>query len=153
MHRLKELKEMLCNELKEYGGRGKMDAQTLEVVDKLAHTVKNLDKIIEAYEAEEGGASMARGGYSRRGSYANESYGNGSYAGQNIMAGGSYENSYASGRGRNANRDSMGRYASEGRYSNDGGMLADELRGLMNDAPNAQIREEMASLAKKLERL
>lgn len=144
MHRLKELKEMLCNELKEYGGRGKLDAASLEVVDKLAHAVKNIDKIIEAYEAEEGGVSMARGMNMRDGNYTMGSYANGMSYGNDM---------YSSGRGKNANRDPMGRYSSEGRYSNDGGMLADELRGLMNDAPNAQIREEMASLAKKLERL
>ena len=54
MHKLYELKEMLCEELEEYGSKGKLDVGALEIVDKLAHAVKNIDKIIEG---EEGGAS------------------------------------------------------------------------------------------------
>ena len=45
-----ELKEMLCEELEEYGKKDKLDVGGLEIVDKLAHTIKNLDKIIETYE-------------------------------------------------------------------------------------------------------
>jgi hypothetical protein len=73
MHKLEELKQRLCDELSEYADRSKLDAQTLEVVDKLAHTVKNLDKIIEntgysgtrrryAYDGQNG-YSMNRNGY------------------------------------------------------------------------------------------
>ena len=47
MHELTKLKEMLCDELKEYGDKGELTAGSLDVVDKLAHAVKNLDKIIE----------------------------------------------------------------------------------------------------------
>lgn len=53
--------------------------------------------------------------------------------------------SYARGRGSNANRDSMGRYS-----SNDG--MVDELRSLMEDAPNDQIKHEMQMLMDKIER-
>ena len=69
MHELKELKETLCDELKDYARKGKMSAGDLEVVDKLTHTIKNLDKIIENYE---GDYSEARGGrnYHIEGSYA-----------------------------------------------------------------------------------
>lgn len=48
MHELQELKEMLCNELEEYGRKGNLSSGTLEIVDKLAHAIKNLDKIIES---------------------------------------------------------------------------------------------------------
>lgn len=68
MQELHELKEMLCDELKEYGKKGEMTAGSLDVVDKLAHALKNLDKIIEKYDEE---------GYSGR-SY--RSYNGGSYA-------------------------------------------------------------------------
>ena len=47
MHELYELKEMLCKELEEYGSKGELTGGTLEVVDKLDHAVKNLDRIIE----------------------------------------------------------------------------------------------------------
>ena len=49
MKELYELKDKLCEELKEYGKKD-MSAGSLDVVDKLTHTIKNLDKIIEGYE-------------------------------------------------------------------------------------------------------
>jgi hypothetical protein len=66
MHGIYELKETLCDELEEYGEKGKLDLGALDIVDKLAHTIKNLDKIIECYEddsysREDGGMSYARG--------------------------------------------------------------------------------------------
>lgn len=45
MKELYELREKLCDELKGYGKK-ELSAGSLDVVDKLAHTVKNLDKII-----------------------------------------------------------------------------------------------------------
>ena len=48
-----DLKDMLCEELEEYGKKDKLDVGGLEIVDKLAHTIKNLDKIIEKYDEEE----------------------------------------------------------------------------------------------------
>ena len=50
MHELYELKEMLCKELEEIGGKGELTAGSLETVDTLAHALKNLDKIIEIKE-------------------------------------------------------------------------------------------------------
>ena len=50
MHMIHELKEMLCDELEEYGEKGKLDVGDLEIVDKLAHAIKNIDKIIMAKE-------------------------------------------------------------------------------------------------------
>jgi len=68
MHALYDLKEMLCSELEEYGKKGELSAGSLDIVDKLTHTIKNLDKIIENYGDEE---------YSNRGgmSYRGRSYG------------------------------------------------------------------------------
>ena len=69
MHELYELKEMLCEELKKHG-KEELTAGSLEVVDKLAHAVKNLDKIIEAYDdgysgRYEDGRSYRGGSYRR----------------------------------------------------------------------------------------
>lgn len=50
MHMLDDLKDMLCDELEEYGSKGKLDVGDLEIVDKLAHAIKNIDKIIMAKE-------------------------------------------------------------------------------------------------------
>ena len=125
MHELYDLKEMLCKELKEYGEKGEMTAGTLDVVDKLAHTVKNLDKIIEAYEDEGNSGyypyayddSMNRGGRSYNGSYRGRSYAR--------------------------RRDSMGRYSRDG--------LADKMRELMEDAPDDRTRQEIKRMVEKLE--
>lgn len=168
MHNLYKLKDMLCAELEEYGQKGELTGGSLEVVDKLAHAIKNLDKIIEAYEEEEEGGSYDGGGggsydgggsyrdYSRNsyrggsydggGSYRGSYDGGGSYRGGSYDDGGSYRGGYsrARGRGRNARRDSMGRYSRAGD-------LSEQLRGLMADAPNDQIRQEMQMLASRIE--
>lgn len=156
MHNLYKLKDMLCAELEEYGQKGELTGGSLDVVDKLAHAIKNLDKIIEAYEMEEGGSfdgggSYDGGGGSYRG-YSRNSYddggsyrgGGGSYDG-GMGGGGSYRYySRARGRGSNARRDSRGRYSRAGD-------LSEQLRGLMADAPNDQIRQEMQMLASRIE--
>lgn len=134
MHKLEELKEMLCEELEEYGDKGKLDVGGLEIVDKLAHAIKNIDKIMEAEYSE--GRSY-RGSY--RGSYGEGSYrgnyGEGSYRG-NYGERGSYgEASYARGRGRNARRDSMGRYARAD--------MREEIERLMDEAPDEETRMKL----------
>lgn len=126
MKELYELKEMLCDELKEYGKKGELkNAGTLDVVDKLAHTVKNLDKIIEAYD--EGESSMypysyddGMNGRSMRYS-RNRSYRGGSYA---------------------QRRDSMGRYSRDG--------IADKLRDLMDEAPDEKTRQEIQRIVDRM---
>lgn len=124
MHELYKLKEMLCKELEEYGAKGEMSGGTLEVVDKLAHALKNLDRIIEAKEMSEGDSEASyRGGNS----YRNGS--NGSYRTYSREGNGSY----ARGRGQNARRDSMGRYSSMG-YSRDGDTVQ-QLEEMMQDVP------------------
>lgn len=149
MHELYELKEMLCKELEEYGKKGELTTGSLDVVDKLAHTIKNLQKIIEKYEEEDySNASYARGG--RGGSYRGGSY---AYEDGGMMGGGSYEGgSYARGRGRNAKRDSMGRYSSERGYSRDEGMIM-ELRELMQEAPDERTRMEFQKFIQKIEQM
>lgn len=130
MHRLEELKEMLCEELEEYGSKEKLDMGGLEIVDKLAHAIKNIDKIMESEYSE---------GRSYRGSYRGN-YGEGSYRGN--YGEGSYRGygeesyrSYARGRGRNARRDSMGRYASAD--------MRQEIERLMDEAPDEETRMKL----------
>lgn len=131
MHAIYELKDMLCKELEEYGEKGELSAGTLDIVDKLAHTIKNLDKIIETYEEDE---------YSSRGSY--------NYGGDMSYRG---DRSYARGRSRNARRDSMGRYSREG-YSRADEMV-DKLRELMHEAPDDRSRQEIQRLVTKMEQM
>ena len=69
MHELYELKKKLCKELEDYSDK-KIDAGSLEVVDKLSHTIKNLDKIIDKYDEEEGYSNRYDGSSYRGRSYA-----------------------------------------------------------------------------------
>ena len=141
MHAVYDLKEMLCKELEDYGKKGELSAGTLDIVDKLAHTIKNLDKIIEVYEEDEYSNAMGmsnRGGRSYRNSY-------------NDYVDGSYERSYARSRGSNARRDSRGHYSSEG-YSRAGEMV-DKLRDLMSDAPDEHTRQEIQRLVTRMEQM
>jgi hypothetical protein len=132
MHKIYELKDKLCEELEEYGDK-KLDAGSLEVIDKLAHTIKNLDKIIEKYEDED---------YS-------SAYDDGMMGGDENRGGNRYSSRYAMarGRGRNARRDSMGRYSSDNR------MMVDELRDLMNDAPDERTKMEFKRFIEKMEQM
>ena len=132
MHAIYDLKEMLCKQLEDYGKKGEMTAAVLERVDMLAHAVKNLDRIIESMEESEYSERMNGTG--------GRVYRDGSYDGGRSMA---------RGRGSNARRDSMGRYASDG-YSR-GGDMADQLRELMDEAPDDRTRQELQRLASKLE--
>lgn len=137
MHKLYELKEMLCKELEEYGSKGELTAGSLDVVDKLAHAIKNLDKIIEAYEEE---------GYSNRGSYE----GSYAYARGGNRGGGRSNRGYSREGGSYAQRrDSMGRYSRDGYSYNDG--MIEELKGLMEDAPDERTKQEFQSFIRKIE--
>lgn len=127
MHKLYELKDMLCEELEEYGSKGKLDVGSLDVVDKLAHAVKNIDKIIECKEED---------------AYSNAD-------GMSMGRNGSYGGSYARGRGRNARRDAMGRYSRMG-YSRAEDDFAQEMQDLLKDAPNDHIRQRIQSIISEM---
>lgn len=154
MHEIYELKEQLMKELEEYGRKGEMSTGSLEVVDKLAHTIKNLCKIIEAAE-EEGEYSMAGGSYAyARGGGGGQGGGGGGRGQGGQSSRRSYEGgggSYARGRGRNARRDSRGRYSSEGGYSGNDEMVS-QLEELMEEAPD-QIRQDIQRLISKVENM
>ena len=53
MHNIYALKNKLMKEIEDYGSMPKIDLAGLDIVDKLAHTVKNLCKIIDWCEKEE----------------------------------------------------------------------------------------------------
>ena len=104
MEYIEKIKKMLCKELDEYAMKSKLTGGDLDMIWKLTDTVKNLDKI-EMLE-DEGGYSETRGS-----------------RGRSYMHGSSYDDdmmySERRGRGRNAKRDSMGRYSSDGGSSYD----------------------------------
>ena len=125
MKELYELKEMLCDELKEYGKKGDLTAGSLDVVDKLSHALKSIETVI----AMEEGSDSSYGYRPMNGTYRN---------------GGT---SYARGRRGYVRRDAMGRYSRDEEM--DG--LVEDLKDLAGDAPNEQIRGEIHKLVKKIE--
>ncbi len=131
---LHELCETLSREIGEANDKirsagGKLSAGDLDYIDKLTHALKSVKATIKMMEEE---------GYSGNYPY--------SYADRNIpYHGGSY-----AGR-RNARRDSMGRYSGNG-YSRDGGMV-EELRELMQDAPDERTRQEFKRFIDKIENM
>ena len=106
MERYKELKDMINTELKRIQSKGELTAASLAQVETLAHTLKCLSSVEKDEEKKEGGYS--EGYYPER--YAER------YAEHYPYPPMYYEDSmaYARGRGRNARRDSRGRYSSEG---------------------------------------
>ena len=123
MKELYDLKDRLCDTLKEYGRKGELSAGALDIVDKLAHTVKNLDKIIGAYESE----------YSNHGLDDAKVY---------SMNRGFYRESSARKRDDDLGYDSHG-------YSR--GNFTAKLRELMNDAPDDHTRTEIHRLIEKMD--
>lgn len=139
MHELYEMKEMLMDEVKKIAQKGELTAGSLETIDKLLNSIKNACKIIMYDEYE-------KDGYSQADADMNMS----SYA-------------YARGRGRNASRDSMGRYSSEGGYSNrmysrrGGYSYADKnekvemLREMMQEVGTDEERRALQKIIRKME--
>lgn len=141
MHVYEELKDMLCKELEEITRKGELTAGSLETVDKLTHSIKSVETIMAmgdySYENGNGGMMSNARGYNSRGGR--------SYAGNDGM-------SYARGRGRYAKRDSMGRY-SNGGYSYDDAKadMIEEIREIMQDAPDEQTKKEFQRFVSKLQ--
>lgn len=67
MKEIYELREKLCDELKEYGNK-EMSAGSLDVIDKLSHAIKNIDKILDSDEMYSG--RYEGRSYGRRGRYS-----------------------------------------------------------------------------------
>ena len=139
MNDLHELCETIMQEVADANNKirdagGKLTSGDLEYLDKVTHTLKSIKGTIAMMENE--GNSYNDGSYDDgySGRYSRRSYDDGSYA---------------RGRGRYANRDSMGRYSSRG-YSRDDGMV-DKLRELMDEAPNDQVRQDIHRLLQKME--
>jgi hypothetical protein len=146
MEYIEKIKKMLCRELEKFSMKTELNVTDLEKIHKLSDTIKNLDKIKMLEEDGEGysEARMGRGG--SRYSYDDD-----------MMY------SERRGRGRNAKRDSMGRYSSEGGYAEDyrGGMYSyddakDHLMSKIGEAmegadPNE--REILKDCMRKLERI
>lgn len=135
-----KLLEYVCDEMEELeskADKGKLSMAEMQYLDTLAHTKKNLlkaDEMMGEGYSEDGSyrGSYDRGGNSYDGSYRGDRTYNSSYG------------SMARGRGRNAKRDSMGRYSRD---------MADELRQMMEDAPDDRTRQEFQRFIQKIEQM
>lgn len=142
MHTYYEVKEMLKSELNEIVKKGELSAGSLETIDKILNSIKNACKIIMYEEYSEDGYSYADGDKDM------------------------HEYSYARGRGFRAKRDSMGRYSSEGGYSDRRGGYSrrgysyDEggksekigmLRDMMNEVSTDEERRTLQKIIRKME--
>lgn len=134
MHAYHELKQMLCDELEELVKKGDLSAGSLDVVDKLTHSIKSLDTIMAMEDA----------------GYSNDGY-NG-YSG--------YRGQRRDSMGRYADGGSYGRYYDDGmyrnrRYSREEGvsMLSQEIEDLMNKAQNPEEREVLKQAHMKLKQM
>ena len=122
-----ELREMLNEELTKISKSGELNAQKLDLVDKLTHSIKSIDTIVAMQEYDDDDDYSYNDGYS-----------------------------YARGRRGNVKRDSMGRYARDGgssyrdrgyarrdRYSREDGAKEDamqRLTELMNETSDHSVR-------------
>ena len=113
MKGMEELRDMLCDELSNITEQGEITSGSLEIIDKLTHSIKSIDTIMVMEEA----SYSNEGSYGSYGSYGRGVYGRGSYA---YDDGYSRRGGYSRARGRNASRDSRGRYSS--RMMDDGEM-------------------------------
>lgn len=132
-------------------GGGKINNQDADYIDKLTHSMKSVKATIAMVEAEDEYDDGSYDGMSNRGSYRGGSY--------RMPRGGSYrdgrsydDGSFARGRGRNARRDSMGRYSREDGYSRADDMVED-LRGMMESAPDEKTRQEFQRFISKMEQM
>lgn len=116
---------------------GDLTGGDLEFVDRLTHAIKSIKTTMAMMDAEE---------YSYDGMSGNRS---GYNSGRNGNSGRSYRGgrSYARGRGRYANRDSMGRYSGADQNEE----IVEQLREIMQDAPDDQTRKEFEKMITKLE--
>ncbi|MBO7662894.1 MAG: hypothetical protein J6U01_05945 [Clostridia bacterium] len=138
---LGEMKETIANEIAEANQRirqsgGDLNAGDVEIIDKLAHSMKSLVStcaMLEAEEEDDGGYSGrfyyrdGRGGYSRR--ERRNGY-SGNYGGYS--------------------RENRGRYSRDDGYSREG--MMDHFRQMMDEAPDEQTRIEIKRMMDQMQR-
>lgn len=148
-----ELKDMLCEELEMIVGKGELSHSSLDMVQKITDTIKNIDKI-EMLEGQNSFGSSYGGSYGD--SYAeNSGYSERRYSregGNSSRGGSSYDEigeSYR--RGRNQ----MGQFTSRAYrgYSREGGKerMISQLRSMMNTAETDKEKESIQKCIKSLE--
>lgn len=116
---------------------GEMSGSDLEYVNKLTHTIKSIKTTMAMMDAE-------NDGYSHDGKMSE------GYSGHYGMGNNRYYPGYSYARGRNARRDSMGRY-SRG-YSRGNDEMLEQVRDLMEQAPDDQTKREFQKILDRLDK-
>lgn len=124
MNALYKMKEMLMDELEKCSKKGELSAGSLDVVDKLTHSIKSIDTIIAMDEA----------GYSNDSGYRYDSRGDYGYTN--------------AGRRGNVRRDSMGRYSRDDAMHD----LKKSLHELMDDAKDEESRRMVEEWIRQVDR-
>lgn len=131
MHKMEELREMLCEELDKITKKGELSAGSLDVIDKLTHSIKSIDTIIAMDDAGYSNA-RGRGRNVRRDSMGR--YSSRGYAYDDMSDGNSYER--------------MGRYSRDDAKEE----LLMELKELKKDAKDHETSQMISHWIKELER-
>ena len=132
---LEKLCETIENEIRTVNEKlekanGEIHGDDISYIDRLTHAMKSIKTTMAMMDSEySNDDGMMHNDYSRR------------YSGRRYS-----RDNYSTARGRNARRDSMGR------YSRDDGMV-EELRMLMQDAPDDQTRKEFQRFIQKIEQM
>lgn len=108
---------------------GTLTGDDVSYIDRLTHALKSVKTTIAMMEAEDDGES-----------------------GRYMPGYGMYRNSYNGGNSYRRSRDSMGRYTSRRGYSYDDGMI-EELRSLMENAPDERTKSEFRQFIAKMEKM
>jgi hypothetical protein len=80
MQKMEELREMLCEELDKITKKGELSAGSLDVIDKLTHSIKSIDTIIAMEDAGYSSDYMRGNSYARNrrrdsmGRYSSDNY-------------------------------------------------------------------------------
>lgn len=148
--KLESLRDTLCGELEKVAKKEEISTNDLEIIDKLTHSIKNLDKVmlgnemIEQYGYDFPSYSGARRGRdgdsdgrynegSRRGRSRDSYDGSYDYSGRSYEDGRSYERGYDNSRDYSRNR---GEYSgNRGGYSGHDKEI-DRFKMMMQDAVN-----------------
>ena len=129
-----DLRDMLCKELDEISRKGELGAGDLDIVHKLASTIKNLDKI----------EMMEDDGYSRDGDYSPD----GDYS-----RGGDWQADMRGTYGRGSSYARRGTHYVRGHYSRADSMehLREQINDMMRETDDERVKEALRRAASLME--
>lgn len=134
MHTYHKVKDMLCEELENVANKGELTAGSLDIVDKLTHSIKSIDTIIAMSEYEDDYSERGGSSYmNRRSSRQNPVHS------ENIDYGGT--SSYA-------RRDSRGRYSRDDNREH----MINKLEDMAMNSTDERMRATINKCISELER-